>query len=467
MNQSSQLDRHPDAESLSAFAEHALPEQEHKQLLSHLAECGRCREILYLAQESAGEVETPAFQTAPVLRNRYSASWFANWRFVWVPAAVCVAIAVTVVQIHFWRGKPDSGAISIVDSRKSEPALTIGSVSPPVPAAHEDDEPRQTSIAAKPSLDASKSAGFPKNLPQTQPTPVIENFVVREVPPEELKKKSAGAPSPSAMQNASGTQNASGQAVSGTMTATTVEVQSEAPLLTQESPISSTLSAAKVQSMPLDGRNLSARQKTSFARAGAAGRQKTAVAPQPVVRSGADTIATQGTAESPSHFTVSKSPAPLTKGLGQSAANFSVAAPSISAADEFAARAILFSRLPNGLTAISTAAAHGHLLAIDPAGEVFLSDDYGKTWRSVEQTWKGQAVQVLAVQAPTPQTTEGGPIGSFASAQAPAPVPSDAAVCPTCSRIPKNAPAPVFEMVTKTGAVWISNDGETWTLKEP
>jgi len=453
MNQSSQLDRHPDAESLSAFAEHALPAQEHKQLLSHLAECSRCRQIVYLAQESAEEIEAP--QPVQIPRRRYSSPWFAKWRFVWVPAAVCVALAVARIQFGFMSGRPASGDFVIVESGKSGPTGSVGSATAPTPAARRNDEPRQASVAAKPSLDASKSTISPQNSPQPPRAPVIENLVVRAAPAEELKKKESAGAAP-----VSGMQNASGQADSGALTATTVDVQSAAPLLTQESPISGTLSAAKVQSMPLTGRNVAAHPKATFAKAGTVARRKAVAAPQPVVISGANTTNTLQTAGPPSHFTVSKSPPPVTKGLGQSAANFSVSAPAISAADEFAARSILFSRLPNGLTAISTAAAHGHLLAIDPTGAVFLSEDYGKTWISVDQTWKGQAVQLRV-----PQTPAASSVGSFVASQAPAPV--DAAVCSTCSSETRSAPAPVFEMVTKTGSVWSSTDGKTWIPKAP
>jgi len=39
---------HPDADLLSAFAENALPEAERKHVLAHLADCGGCREVVFL-----------------------------------------------------------------------------------------------------------------------------------------------------------------------------------------------------------------------------------------------------------------------------------------------------------------------------------------------------------------------------------------------------------------------------------
>jgi len=39
---------HPDADLLSAFAENALPEAERRHVLAHLADCGGCREVIFL-----------------------------------------------------------------------------------------------------------------------------------------------------------------------------------------------------------------------------------------------------------------------------------------------------------------------------------------------------------------------------------------------------------------------------------
>ena len=66
MNSTSQLDSHPDAESLNAFAERALPERERGQIVAHLAECSRCRQVIFLAQQAIAEMEMAA---APAARS--------------------------------------------------------------------------------------------------------------------------------------------------------------------------------------------------------------------------------------------------------------------------------------------------------------------------------------------------------------------------------------------------------------
>ena len=65
MKSKPQLDHHPDAESLNAFAEQALADQERGKILAHLAECSRCRQVVYLAQEAVVEMEPAASSPVP------------------------------------------------------------------------------------------------------------------------------------------------------------------------------------------------------------------------------------------------------------------------------------------------------------------------------------------------------------------------------------------------------------------
>lgn len=46
---------HPDADLLSAFAENALPEAERTGVLAHLADCGSCREVVFLSWPEPAE----------------------------------------------------------------------------------------------------------------------------------------------------------------------------------------------------------------------------------------------------------------------------------------------------------------------------------------------------------------------------------------------------------------------------
>src|SRR3569833_4066822 len=89
---------HPDAEILSAFAEQLVTGTEREEVLAHMAVCGRCREVVFFAQK-AEEAEQPIAQEAPASDEGAGGSWFAGWRWTWVPvAALAGVVGVAVVQ---------------------------------------------------------------------------------------------------------------------------------------------------------------------------------------------------------------------------------------------------------------------------------------------------------------------------------------------------------------------------------
>jgi hypothetical protein len=55
---------HPDADALTAFAEHSLPGRDRDVVLEHLSRCGDCREIVVLALPAVEVVETAVRHTA-------------------------------------------------------------------------------------------------------------------------------------------------------------------------------------------------------------------------------------------------------------------------------------------------------------------------------------------------------------------------------------------------------------------
>ncbi len=89
--------------------------------------------------------------------------------------------------------------------------------------------------------------------------------------------------------------------------------------------------------------------------------------------------------------------------------------------------------LPSGLAVVSTATAQHNVLAVDKAGNLFLSTDAGLHWDSIGRQWSGRAVAVR-VQA------DGNAIGG--------------------------ATQNTFELVNDLGQVWVSSDGRSWKAKE-
>jgi len=94
MKSTSQLDLHPDADSLNAFAEEALGAAEREQILAHMTRCSRCREVVYLAQKAADAEALETGSATPPGR------WYKSWRFVWVPAAALAAALALVVTFY-------------------------------------------------------------------------------------------------------------------------------------------------------------------------------------------------------------------------------------------------------------------------------------------------------------------------------------------------------------------------------
>ncbi len=85
---------HPDADLLTAFAEHSLPGRERNGVLEHLARCGDCRDIVALALPGTEAVQT-------VLRP--SSSGWLTWpvlRWGLVAAGVVAIASLSVLQLR-------------------------------------------------------------------------------------------------------------------------------------------------------------------------------------------------------------------------------------------------------------------------------------------------------------------------------------------------------------------------------
>lgn len=104
MNVNSKPEFHPDAESLNAFAEEALDAQEREEMVAHLAECGRCREVVFLARAAVEEMEpelavAAAVAVVPDTGVRKS-PWFRSWRLAWVPVGALAATMTVAYVVH-------------------------------------------------------------------------------------------------------------------------------------------------------------------------------------------------------------------------------------------------------------------------------------------------------------------------------------------------------------------------------
>lgn len=177
MNSNLQLDLHPDADSLSAFAEEALGAAEREQILAHMTQCSRCREVIYLAQKAA---EAEALETLSAAPSR---RWYRSWRFVWVPAAALAAALALAVTFY---------------PRLTAPAPEMAKIAPQSEqAAPASLEQASAGAALKPApVVATNSAagGTPFTAPRRPP----QEFALQTAPSlAHSTKENYAAPSPS------------------------------------------------------------------------------------------------------------------------------------------------------------------------------------------------------------------------------------------------------------------------------
>src|SRR5215831_11675403 len=88
---------HPDADTLTAYAEQLLTAQERSQVLAHLSTCADCREVVALSLPEL-ETATPAVAAAPALGQRRFA-WKWKWRSSFGLAASVAALAVVTLVV--------------------------------------------------------------------------------------------------------------------------------------------------------------------------------------------------------------------------------------------------------------------------------------------------------------------------------------------------------------------------------
>jgi hypothetical protein len=113
--------------------------------------------------------------------------------------------------------------------------------------------------------------------------------------------------------------------------------------------------------------------------------------------------------------------------------------------------------LPSKRLAASRISNGFQTLAIDSAGDLFLSKDAGVHWQHIAQQWTGRAIKVnLTTPAAAKQPDTGKAVSRAAAASA-----TDlGSVSPASS-----AKKPGFELTTDTGTTWFSSDGLTWEKK--
>ena len=456
MNPMAQPDLHPDADLLNAFAEHALPEAERARVMAHMAGCGRCREVLFLAQ-AAVEPETapPVFKPEP--RPGWFSAAFTKWRVALIPATALAAVGGIVlwVQLH-----------------PVAPGTQMAKLAPPTaPPSSQASPPQSAARPAEPTARHREEAAVANNALSS----AASSLQVERTPALQSKKAATGVAAvdqlartdvpnaPASSEPAEQGRAAGGIHLDGRSAAT---ARYSMPPQALGSASVATFSAAPPAP---DGQQppMTTSQQATVTVDSAAVPIAPAPAPSPP-----NIVAVHGAPFSAGHAQIAAPPSSKVE-LAPQPMN----GPAVM-------RLALRAKLPSGLNTVSSAALLNRLVAVDSAGGVFQSQDGGKNWDAVFPRWTGKVVQV---QAPThslyalipAKETKAPELSSVSSQALVASAPGDNATPPPFAAA-NDAPSPAtpnakakakaappvlplqFRLVTDRHEVWVSADGKVW-----
>jgi hypothetical protein len=346
MNANSQLDVHPDAESLNAFAEQALAERERGQILAHLAGCSRCRQVVYLAHEAAAEME-PAVAAPAARHERRQESWFRSWRFAWGPVVALAAVVALAYVVHLRRVETVSEMAKVVPQTAPQNAGNNSGAATQatgVPVASASAAPAQAPSDAREQKKAPASGESARLMPS-------------------FSAAMASAAGANESANAGREEAAMQPGAFGTG----YSALGSAAELKREPAVAAWQKEQERAAATSQGYGMAAKTMAQASGSESAKREE------------ADRIVTAATP----HFDASPAPP----------ASFEAGARP-RAGGVFAVYKGKEAELPSGLAVVSTASSQHRTLAVDKAGSVFLSEDSGGHWESVARQWSGQAVAV-------------------------------------------------------------------------
>ena len=455
MNPMIQPDRHPDAESLNAFAEHALRDPERARIVAHMAECARCRDVVYVAQSAAEADAAPlaGFKAEP--RPGWIALALAKWRVALIPAAALAATGAVVLWVHLRPAPPRMEMAQVAPQPSAQVTAPAAartadrSIPPPAPgpasasrfsAAGRPTEPEQRpeQEKAKPASPGFPAAGF------SSTEEVARNAAVPTSSAPFGSARMAGGHHLDAYSAAMARQPAQPEQPNRP-TQMDSEPALTNPLLLQQR-TGKTSPAARSRAMPAE----------------------VPPAPAPPNMVAVHGVVVPLASGGPEPLTAQAIPAP-TQLAPQPLNGFRVM--------PLARRA----KLPSGLNTVSSATMLNQLLAVDSAGTVFLSQDAGKHWEPVRPQWSGKAIAVQApaqglyqlmpaarpesldrasIATPPAEEKRAGP-NVNATVSSPPPSPASAPLVTTTGAAPP-IPAMLFKLVTDRHQTWVSADGKVW-----
>lgn len=450
MTPTSQFAQHPDVESLNAFVENALPAVERESVMAHLADCKRCREITYLAQAAAEEdsdAAVPAVQPANTTKPE-PRGMLVRWplgvagggrRLVILAGALAALAAFTIVSLPKHPAPPlnrsQEAKVSATPAPESVQApprtvevpstaqavdATRSAARPAFPARAGAGRASSSGAAPAPMYSEHQSYGYVssrKGTTQPAPLPSVASdstLATVSVTPEPQLQQVGSQQQVGVQQQAEGQQQVR-QDIPATYDALQVQPANPVP----------------VPRKPVQPRSaIMAGQGFGKATAGAAPRGSSRAALSAPYK----------------NYGAAGAPQPA------NAAALYSRAPDVN--DSVMADKALETLLPSGAHPVITVAARQRVVALDPSGAIYLSDDVGNLWQPVAQQWTGRAATLRIVPRGSAKKEPGAAGSAISGLNTNAPGPNLA------------APKSLFELVNDQGVIWTSEDGNIWKPRE-
>lgn len=392
---------HPDAEILAAFSEQLVSNSEREEILAHMATCDWCREVVFLAQIAMEAGEQAPVQPQASERKR-SGSWFANWRFAWIPVAALAGVVGFAVVEHM-RHAPTP------ETRMAQNAAPA-EISQRQADSKKVENPKPSSQLSREELKSKSIAPARRDRDAEED---LRSLDAKDIPAASQKKDEAVKETDSLREAAP--PAATGGAVHGTFEARAKSSSIGGPLAQNQ---------VQVQNNAQMQQNYSNEVQKPSALSDSANIPSAPPIQQP--RASSQTVTVEA----------SDGPVPVAPVPGASSAISAMQLETENA--DLAGNNLAKDKggkppLPSNLGVLSKARAGKTIVAIDSAGSVFLSEDAGKHWQPVNPQWTGRPVLVK----------------------------QRSSLAATGGLLKQSAPR--FELTTDNHEIWVSEDGKTWT----
>ncbi|HXS75917.1 MAG TPA: zf-HC2 domain-containing protein [Terracidiphilus sp.] len=347
---------HPDAEVLTAFAERLLSDIEREQVLAHMAVCGRCREVAFLAQRAIEADPTVAIKAIAGPGQKLGAGWLTVWRWSWAPVAALAGIVGFAVLHHVRRTEVPQTQVA----QQAPSPVTMPSAAATKSGGTSDDQRQQSEAEVKRKLGPRERTDHVAGVVRRSLDQKHESVTEEK---DELAKATdlpSSAPVSGGVAQGAIAPRSKESSVGGPM------VQNQVGLLNN--------AQLQHRSYPEEARQI--RRLTDAANKPASRDAQIGAASESV------SVQPEGTLE-PASAVPSTSPQLAVEKDGMQVALSNKKLAKTAQLD-----------LPSGLGVLAEAAAGKKIIALDTVGSLFLSDDGGKHWKPVNPRWTGRAVSV-------------------------------------------------------------------------